>query len=104
LRVVHDLGLVPELDRFAQPAFGDRAGIRVVQAHPPSGAVRGDPGQALPGLSGDLPGRGQEIGQIVDCPRQSPTTSARSWIGLAIVSQFGGNGSGPSQAAFGVGQ
>jgi hypothetical protein len=32
--VVDDLGLVAELDRLAQPALGDRPGIRVVQADP----------------------------------------------------------------------
>jgi hypothetical protein len=33
--VVDDQGFVPELDWPAQPAFGDRAGIGIVQADPP---------------------------------------------------------------------
>ncbi len=32
--VVHDLGLVAELDRLTELAFGDRTGVRVVQADP----------------------------------------------------------------------
>ena len=42
--VVDDLGLVPELDRAPQPALGDRAGIRIVQADPPRRPVGSDPG------------------------------------------------------------
>jgi hypothetical protein len=57
--VVDDLGLVAELDRPAQAALGDRAGVAVVQADPPDGPVRCDPGQPLSGLLGDPAGRGQ---------------------------------------------
>jgi hypothetical protein len=39
--VVADLGLVIELDWFIEPAFGDRAGVRVVQTDPAGRAVRG---------------------------------------------------------------
>jgi hypothetical protein len=39
--VVGQLGLVPELDRPAEPALGDRAGVGVVQADPPGRPVRG---------------------------------------------------------------
>jgi hypothetical protein len=36
--------LWPELHRPAEPAFGDRAGIAVVQADPPGRPVRGGAG------------------------------------------------------------
>ena len=52
--VVDDLGLVTELGRLAETALGDRAGVRVVQTDPPGGPVRGDTGQSMPGLRGDL--------------------------------------------------
>ena len=52
--VVGHLGLVAELDRFAQPALGDRPGVGVVQADPPGGALGCGPGQPLPGLRSDL--------------------------------------------------
>ena len=64
--VVDDLGLVAELDRPAEPALGDRAGIAVVQADPPGRPVRGGAGQPLAGLRGDPPGRGEQLGQVVD--------------------------------------
>jgi hypothetical protein len=54
--VVEDLGLVAELDRPAQPALRDRAGITVVQADQPGGAVRGRAREALAGLGGDPAG------------------------------------------------
>ncbi len=47
--VVDDLGLVAELNRFAQAALGDRAGVTVVQADPPGRPGRGHPAQPLPG-------------------------------------------------------
>ena len=49
--VVDDLGLVPEFDWPAQAAFGNRAGIAVVQADPPSRPVGGGPRDALPGCA-----------------------------------------------------
>src|SRR5512132_4246281 len=69
--VVHDLALVAELHRFAEPALGDRTGVRIVQADPPRRAVRGGASDALAGLPGDPPGRGQQFGQVVDRPGQS---------------------------------
>jgi hypothetical protein len=33
--VLGDLGFVAELDRLAEPALGDRPGVRLVQADPP---------------------------------------------------------------------
>jgi hypothetical protein len=58
--VVDHLGLVAELDRLAQPALGDRAGVTVVQADLPGCPVRGDAAQPLVGLCGDLSGRGRD--------------------------------------------
>jgi hypothetical protein len=52
--VVEDLGFGAELHRLTEAALGDRAGVRVVQAHPPARPIRGDPGDALAGLRGDL--------------------------------------------------
>ena len=66
--VVHDLGFVAELDRAPEAAFGDRAGVSVMQADPPGRAVRSDTGQALAGLGGDAARRAQELDQVVDCP------------------------------------
>ena len=48
--VVDDLGFVAELDRLPEPAFRDRAGVRVVQADPPGRTVGDGAGQPLPGL------------------------------------------------------
>jgi hypothetical protein len=61
--VVHDLGLVAELDRLAEPALCDWPGVAIVQADPPRGCGRHDSGNALPGLRGDLSGRIQQLGQ-----------------------------------------
>src|SRR4051794_31941259 len=55
--VVEHLALVAELDRPPEPALGDRASGRVVQADPPGRAVGRDPGQALAGFRGGPPGR-----------------------------------------------
>jgi hypothetical protein len=44
--VVEDLGLVAELDRLADAAFDDRAGVGVVQADQPAGPVRHPAGKA----------------------------------------------------------
>jgi len=54
--IVGDLGFVAELDWLAQAALSDRAGIAIVKADPPSGAVGGD----------DLASRDQQFGQFVD--------------------------------------
>ena len=55
--VVEDLSLVAELDRLAEAAFRDGAGVAVVQADPPGRAVGDDPPDALAGLRGDPPGQ-----------------------------------------------
>ena len=39
--VVDDLGLVPELHRFPEPALRDRAGVRIVQATPAGSPIPG---------------------------------------------------------------
>jgi hypothetical protein len=50
-------GLVPEIDRLAQPALPDRAGVRVIQTDPPSHTIGCGPGQPLPGLLDNPAGR-----------------------------------------------
>src|SRR6202165_332243 len=59
--VVGDLGLVAEFDRFTERGFGDRGRIAVVQADPPGGAVGDLSGHPVPGLRGDLAGRGHQL-------------------------------------------
>jgi hypothetical protein len=66
--VVHDLRFAAELDRFPEPALGDRPGIGVVQADPPGRSGRGGTGHPLPGLRRDFPGRIQRLGQVVHRP------------------------------------
>jgi len=73
--VVSKLGLVTELDRLTQPALGDRAGVRVVQADPSGRSVRSHPGQPLPGLRGDLTRRGEKVGQVIDRAGEPPARS-----------------------------
>ena len=63
--VVEDLALIAELHRPPEPAFRDRAGVGVMEAHPAGGPVQGCPGQPLTGLGGDPPGRSQQLGQVV---------------------------------------
>jgi hypothetical protein len=81
--VVDDLGFVAELDRFAEPSLGDRAGVGVVQADSSSRPVWGGAGQPLTGLPGDPLGRFQQFGKVVDCPRQAATPPASLRIGSA---------------------
>ena len=61
--VVDDLGLVAELDRFAEASLDDGAGVALVQADEATGRVGLAAGQAGPGLSHergrDLDGVGQ---------------------------------------------
>src|SRR5688572_30426782 len=64
--VVDDLALVTELDRPTEAALGDRAGVTIVQAHPPGRTVRDGSGQSLSGLGGDPSGRVEQVGQVVD--------------------------------------
>ena len=71
--VVADLGFGSELDRLAKSAFRDRAGVGVVQADSAGRAVGGGPADPLPGLRGDLAGRVQQVGQVVDRPGQPAT-------------------------------
>ena len=71
--VVHDLGLVAELDRLTELAFGDRPGVRVVQADPAGRTRRGGSGHPLPGLGRDPTGHLQQLGQVVDRPAQPAT-------------------------------
>ena len=59
--IVDDLGLLPELDRLTEPALGDRAGITVVQADPPTRPIGGVAVHPLAGLRDDLPRRGSAV-------------------------------------------
>jgi hypothetical protein len=102
--VVGDLGLVAELDRFAQAALGDRARIAVVQTDPPSGAVGSDAGQPLPGLGGDLAGRGQQLSQVVYGADQPAPASAGRRVALTTGGQCRGLGLGAAHSLLGVGQ
>ena len=61
--VVGQLGLVAELDRFPEPALGDRPGVGVVQADSAGGALGCGPGPPLPRLRSDLAGRSNQLGR-----------------------------------------
>jgi hypothetical protein len=80
--VVRDLGLVAELDRLAESALADRAGVRVVQADPPGRAVGGVALNPLPGLRDDLPRRGQQFLQVVDRADEPAPAPPRRRIAL----------------------
>ncbi len=102
--VVGDLVLVAELDRLAEPALGDRTGVRIVQADPPGGAVGGQPRQPLPGLGSDLSGRLEQLVQVIDGPGCQPTATApRRRVGLTVHALGFGLGPGPPQRPLGVG-
>src|SRR3954453_12173640 len=63
--VVDDLGLVAELDRLAEAALRDRAGVAVVQGDPAGRPLRGGAGQAPAGLRRDPSGRIQQVSEVV---------------------------------------
>jgi len=102
--VVDDLGLVAELHRLAQPSLGDRPGIPLVQAHPAGGPCRGDAGDALSCLRGDLTGRLQQRRQVIDRPTQPPAASTGGSIAPTGRGQRFGLGLCPAQRAPGVAQ
>lgn len=87
--VVGDLSFVAELDRLAQAALGDRAGIAIMQADPPSGAVGDLSGHPLAGLRGDLAGRGHQLGKVVDRAHQPATPPPRRRVMFAAGAQRG---------------
>jgi hypothetical protein len=95
---------VTELDRFTHTALGDRAGIAVVQADPPGGTVWNDAGESLPGLGGDLAGRGQQVGQVVDRTHQPAAAATGGRIGLTAGGQCSGLGPGSAHRLLGVDQ
>jgi hypothetical protein len=84
--------LWPNSDRLTQTALGDRPRIAVVQADPPSGAVGDLPGHPVPGLRGDLAGRGHQLGQVVDRTHEPATPPASGRIMHTASAQFGGVG------------
>jgi len=87
--VVDDLALVTKLDRFTQPALGDRSRITVMQTDHPAGSIRGGPGDALPGLPDDLLGRRQQPRQVADGAGQPTTPAPRGRIVHACLGQLG---------------
>jgi hypothetical protein len=63
VNVVGDLGFVTELDRLAEPAFGDGAGVGVVQRHGPGRPVGDLAREPCPCLGDYLL---QELGRLFD--------------------------------------
>jgi len=102
--VVHDLGLVAELDRLTELAFGDRTGVRVVQADPAGRTRRGGSGHPLPGLGRDPTGHLQQLGQVVDRPAQPATPPTRGCVLGSCCSQCLGLGLSAAQGPPGVRQ
>jgi hypothetical protein len=88
--VVHDLGLVAELDGPPEAAFGDRTGVGVVQADSPRRPVRRGPGQPLTGLRADPPGDIQQLGQVVDRSAQPASNPTRGGVPATGSGQPGG--------------
>ena len=66
--VVDDLCLVTELDGLAEPAFGDRPRVGVMQRHDAGRAVGGGACEPLAALFGDLRGALGELFEPVDEP------------------------------------
>ncbi|SHY36498.1 Uncharacterised protein [Mycobacteroides abscessus subsp. abscessus] len=102
--VVGDLSFVAELDRLAQAALGDRAGIAIMQADPPSGAVGDLSGHPLAGLRGDLAGRGHQLGKVVDRAHQPATPPPRRRVMFAAGAQRGSLRRGHAHRPLGVNQ
>jgi hypothetical protein len=98
--VVADLGLVAELDQLAQPAFPDRAGVRVVQTNPPSRTVGCGPGQPLSGLLDNPAGRLHQLGQVIDRPSEPTTPTTRHRIIAAVGLPLSGIGSSRAQGTW----
>ncbi len=96
--------LVPELDRFAQAALGDRTRIGIVQADPPGRAIGGVAVHPLAGLRDDLARRGQQFGQVVDRAHQPAPAPPRRRIVLTAGRQVGGLGLRAAHRLPGVGQ
>src|SRR3954451_8361680 len=67
----------------------------------PSGIV---PASPLPGLLDDLPGRVQQVGQVVDGPDETATPPTGGRVTAADSLEVGCVGSGLPHGAFGVGQ
>ena len=102
--VVHDLGLVAELDRLTELALGDRPGVRVVQADPAGRSGRGGPGHPLPGLGRDPTGHVEQFGQVVDRPAQPASPPTRGCVLGSCCGQCLGLGLSAAQGPPGVRQ
>ena len=102
--VVDDGRRVPELDGAPEAAFGDRAGIGVVQADSSSRPIRSMSGHLLPGLCHDLPRRLEQLGHVVDRAGQPPAPPPRGGVVNAAFAQLVSLRLGPAQRLFGVGQ
>jgi hypothetical protein len=100
--VVDDLRLVTELDRLAELAFGDRTGVRVVQADP---AGRPRPGWCRPPAAGSGPPPGGSP-PAARSGRSRPGAAGRADAPLrrpsSYYSQRVGLGLSPSQGPPGV--
>lgn len=64
--VVTGLGFVAELDRPVDAAFGDRAGVTVMQAHDPVRTGGHSSGEATACLVDDGLGRVYRVGELTD--------------------------------------
>lgn len=87
--VVDQLRLVPEFDRFAEPALVDRSSVAVMQAHHPARSVRGDSRDAPPGLRCDASGHVEQPSQLVHRSAQPTSSSTGGRITLACGRQIG---------------
>lgn len=100
--VVQDLRLVAELHRLAESSLGDRPGVPFVQADPSGRPGRGDAGDPLPALRGDLTGRLQQRGQVVDGRPQPAAAPTRGGVTPTSCGQRVGLGLCPEQRPPGV--
>jgi hypothetical protein len=55
------------------------------------------PGQPLAGLGADLSGRGEQVGQVIDCPAQSAAAASGVRVPPPARGQLGRLGLGPAQ-------
>jgi len=100
--VVNDLRLVAELDRLAELALGDRAGVRVVQADPAGRPRRGRAGHPLPGLGRHPADHVEQLRQGVHSPAQAPSPPTRGGVLPSCSGQCFGLGPSASQGPPGV--
>lgn len=93
-----------ELDWLAEPALRDRPRVGIVKADPPGGSRRGDPGDALPGLVGDLPGGLEQVGQVVHGPGEASPPAAATASFCPTAARSAAFFRATPQGSFGVGE